>query len=190
MGQEASSDLIMALSEQEKHDAFAILPPIFTKLIPSGFTLADVTSEGTARYNCIAYAAKDESQPWWPMPHGSLRYFYWPPGLPRQSVPTKENFFRAFEGLGYKKCKSRKYNPKFERVVLYVDNNDVPTHMARELGDGIWYSKLGNEQDIRQHTFDAVENQIYGTAKYFMRKRLTDAWYTKWLRKLLRTGPV
>ena len=44
--------------------------------------------------------------------------------------------------------------------------------MAREIGNGVWYSKLGDEQDIRHHVFDAVENEIYGEARYFMSRPL------------------
>ena len=44
--------------------------------------------------------------------------------------------------------------------------------MARELGDGVWYSKLGDEQDIRQHTLTAIESDRYGKATYYLRKPL------------------
>ncbi|SRR6266498_3617854 len=179
----------MPVSNQEKQNAFADLSPCFPKLLAVGFLPDDVTSEGTPIYNCIAYAAKDDTRPWWPMPHWmSSRYYYWPPHLPRQVVATKDNFLRAFDWLGYELCKTGKRERGFEKVVLYVDANDAPKHMARELGDGVWYSKLGDEQDIRHHTFDAVENQIYGVAQYFMRKRLNAPWYKRCLRKLLRIG--
>jgi hypothetical protein len=52
--------------------------------------------------------------------------------------------------------------------------------MARELGDGIWYSKLGDEQDIRHYVLTAVESPTYGEAKYFMRKPLEG--YPMWKR--------
>lgn len=159
--------------QKEKQQAFAELPAVFPRLLPAGFAINDLTSKKTPVYNCIAYAAKDETQPWWPMPlHMSFpKYFYWPPDLPRQIIPTVENFFRAFEKLGYERCATGAREHGFEKVAIYV-KNDVPQHMARELGDGVWYSKLGNEQDIRHHSLDAVENRTYGTAEYFMRKRM------------------
>jgi hypothetical protein len=162
----------MANWRQEQQQAFAGLGLVFPKLLPAGFTIDDVTSPKTPVYNCIAYAAKDETRPWWPMPqHFGPRYFYWPPDLPRQIIPTVENFFSAFEKLGYERCSTSDHEEGFEKVVLYVKNG-VPKHMAREIGDGVWYSKLGDEQDIRHHVFDAVENQIYGEARYFMRRPL------------------
>jgi hypothetical protein len=157
---------------QEQQQAFIDLPVKFPKLVQIGISVDDVTSPKTPIYNCVAYAAQDETQPWWPMPqHLAPRYYYWPPGLPRQIIPTVENFFNAFETLGYERCSTGAREEGFEKVTIYV-RNGVPKHMARELGDGIWYSKLGDEQDIRQHVFDAVENPVYGDARYFMRKPL------------------
>src|ERR1017187_4287391 len=45
-----------------------------------------------SRYNCIAWAAGEQRRRWWP------------PQLPQEEV-TKENFIRAFELLGYRRCK-------------------------------------------------------------------------------------
>lgn len=181
--------------EEEKQWAFAALPLEWTGLPGTGFQLDDITSPWTIDYNCIAYAAKDFTQPWWPMPlwiiaQYGLRFYHWPPGLPREDTATVENFFRAFETLGYKRCRSGKHQRGYEKVAIYVDASNVPQHMARELGDGVWYSKLGDYQDIRHHGLEGAECATYGQAKYFMRKRLNDAWYTKWLKKLLKIDPA
>jgi len=168
---------------REKRQAFDELPRSFPNLLTAGFVLDDVTSRKTPTYNCIAYAAKDENQPWWPSPAlAGIRYYHWPEGLPRESTPTARNFIRAFESLGYKQCRDGTREWGYEKVAIYVDTNEVPTHMARELGDGVWCSKLGNEQDIRHHVLTAVENPAYGQAKYFLRKPL--ARYPKWKRAL------
>jgi hypothetical protein len=164
----------MAVSLQEKQQALSDLPPTFPKL---QLTLDDVTSSRTPDYNCIAYAAKDETKWWWPTPFWltamyRLPHHHWPQGLPREHPPTVENFLRAFEGEGYRRCKSGEHEYGYEKVALYVDVNRTPTHMARELGDGVWHSKLGEEQDIRHYVLDAVENQVYGKPSYYMRKRI------------------
>jgi hypothetical protein len=168
---------------REKQEALIALPQIFPKLSHTRFTLDDITSEKTEGYNCIAYAAKDESRPWWPAPRWlSLRYYYWPDCLPREHPATVENFFKAFEMLGYEWCQNGKRELGFEKVAIYVDPYGVPTHMAREPGDGVWYSKLGDLQDIRHHVLEALENQAYGKAAYFMRKPLEG--YPRWKRSL------
>lgn len=167
--------------DDEKRWAFAVLPRNFQNLLGAGFTINDVTSSYTINYNCIAYAAKDETQPWWPMPlSSSARYYHWPVGLPREDPATIGNFLRAFRGLGFRQCKDGRHEEGYEKVAIYVSANDEPTHMARELGDGVWFSKLGDWQDIRQHSLDAVETVAYGQAKYFMRKHIEGI--TRWAR--------
>ncbi len=161
--------------DQERLWAITTLPSAtwYPKL--RRFALGDVTSPFTPDYNCIAYAAKDMTQPWWPVPEWMMqlpgaRYYYWP--VERIYPPTVENFYRAFATEGFQPCKTGKHEHGYEKVAIYVVTGDEPKHMARELGDGIWYSKLGDFQDIRHYVFDAVENAGYGQAKYFMRKRI------------------
>jgi len=158
---------------QEKIQASKDLPKEFPGLKRLGFGVKDVTSRKTTLYNCIAYAAKDESRPWWPMrQRPGMRYYFWPDHLKR--VSTVSNFLLAFQWLGFEVCASGEHEAGYEKVALYVNENDEPKHMARELGDGVWYSKLGDEQDIRQHTLTAIENDRYGTAAYYLRKPLPD----------------
>lgn len=153
---------------QEKLQAQKDLPNKFPKLKRVRF---EVTSKGVFTYNCIAYAAKDETKPWWPIKYRpGARYYYWPDDVPRKA--TVPNFILAFEKLGFEQCDTGDHEERYEKVALYVDDDDKPTHMARELGDGVWASKLGDFQDIRHHTLEAVENDTYGKAKYFMRKPL------------------
>lgn len=163
--------------DEEKQWASTYLHRGWPKLSQAGFTINDVTSRWTIKYNCIAFAAKDETQPWWPVPPGaSPRYYYWPPGLPLEE--NVRSFLAAFATLGFEQCQTSGHEFGYEKVALYVDAYDSPKHMARELGDGIWYSKLGDYQDIRHHALDGVENAVYGQAKYFMRKRV--AGISKW----------
>jgi hypothetical protein len=135
MGKEERSDLMLPRLERfrEKRQAFVDLPQIFPNLIGAGFNLDDVTSRKTPCYNCIAFAAKDENQPWWPMPDSpgipGLLYYYWPKGLPRESPATVGNFIRAFETLDFKQCRDGRHEWGYEKVAIYVDANDVPTHM-------------------------------------------------------------
>jgi hypothetical protein len=159
----------------EKQWAFVHLPSGWPNLRSVRFTVNDVTSKHTSLYNCIAYAAKDETQPWWPVPEAMMRqpgarYFHWP--VKRVYPATVENFFEAFKTRGYKPCKTEKREFGYEKVAIYVDVNDEIKHMARELGDGVWFSKLGDCQDIRHNALEGVESAGYGQARHFMRKRL------------------
>lgn len=156
---------------QEKVEAHRKLPKLFPRLTEVPFTVVDVTSPKTMAYNCAAYAFKDETKPWWPIdPKKSDRYYYWPDGLPRNN--SVEDFFLAFEREGFEKCETGEHEEGFEKIAIYVNDSNVPKHLARNIGDGRWQSKLGDMQDIHQHTLEAVEIADYGKAKYFMRKRL------------------
>lgn len=156
---------------EEKVRAHRDLPKKFPKLKDVPFTVADVTSRQTFAYNCAAYAFKDETKPWWPIdPKKVGRRYYWPDGLPRNN--SVEDFFLAFEREGFEKCDTGEHEEGYEKVAIYVNESNVPQHLARDIGDGRWQSKLGDLQDIHQHTLEAVEIESYGKAKYFMRKRL------------------
>lgn len=136
---------------QEKLSAYQDLPKRFPNLKRVPFTVQDVTSRGTLVYNCAAYAAKDETKPWWPIgPKKAGRYYYWPDGLPRNN--TVVDFFVMFEQMGFEKCATGDYEEGYEKVAIYVDAADAPKHLARDDGDGRWKSKLGDLQDVRQHT--------------------------------------
>lgn len=166
---------VFATWDEEQQWAFENLPKGFPNLIRNGFTKDDVTSPWVIHYNCVGFAAKDETRWWWPAPlFPGAMYMHWPEGLPRENTASVQNFYSAFETLGFKICSDGKSEKGFEKVAIYVDSSNIPTHMARELGDGVWQSKLGSFQDIRHHTLDSVETRVYGKAKYFMKKRLDD----------------
>jgi hypothetical protein len=50
----------------------------------------------------------------------------------------------------------------FEKIAIYVDGDGVPTHAARQLSDGAWTSKLGEWEDIRHLTLEAMEDDGLG----------------------------
>lgn len=134
---------------------------LFPKLKPSGYKL---TSLRTPQYNCIAWAAGDSANFWWPDPPG-----YWPPGVPRQR--TMAAFIAAYATVGYAPCADGTLEIGFERVALYADGNGLPTHAARQLVNGRWTSKLGKLEDI-EHELVGVEGDSYGTVAQYLRRPL------------------
>lgn len=58
----------------------------------------------------------------------------------------------------------------FEKVAIYADDNDVPTHAARSLPHGVWSSKMGDGEDIEHTTLSVVEGRNYGKAKRFLKR--------------------
>jgi hypothetical protein len=138
------------------------IPGTFENALREGFDVhRDCKSDRTPNYNCIAWAAGKTNAPWWPI---DLHPYFWPPGLSK-GVETLDNFLRAFETEGYVACVDASIEPGFEKIAIYVDDNDVPTHAARSLQNGMWTSKLGDEEDIEHATLRVVEGFVYGTAK-------------------------
>jgi hypothetical protein len=121
------------------------------------------TSPTTSFYNCIGFAAGETDRWWWP-----TGGYYWPPEAPR--IETIEAFVAAFQTLGYELCENRELEPNFEKIAIYVDTNDKPRHMARQLASGRWTSKLGSDIDIEHHELIGLEGVTYGTARYFMKR--------------------
>jgi hypothetical protein len=124
-----------------------------------------ITSEATDQYNCVAWAAQETRRWWWPSESDDD---YWPLAT-REETP--EAFKRAFAmKRGYEGCDGAELELGWEKIVLYVLDGK-PTHMARQLADGSWTSKLGPGRDIMHHTLAALEGPMYGAARHFMKRR-------------------
>ncbi|MCW8138042.1 MAG: hypothetical protein KIT58_03965 [Planctomycetota bacterium] len=123
------------------------------------------TSEPTPRYNCIAWAADDKFNFWWPKPR-ALGY-HWPKGAPR--VRTLDAFQKAFELRSYQLCADGAHEIGFEKIAIYADSDGLPTHAARQLPNGRWTSKLGSLDDI-EHELRALDGALYGQPVLFMRR--------------------
>lgn len=128
-------------------------------------------SPSTVNYNCIAWAAGETHRCWWPIDHPR---YYWPIHISKEeSIPC---FLRTFqEEFGYEVCPDGQLQRGYEKVALFVDAQQIPTHMARQLPTGVWTSKLGDFQDIEHHTLEALEGNTYGTVARYMRRRMPDA---------------
>ncbi len=124
-----------------------------------------LTSQATRQYNCIAWAAGKDDKWWWPV-RG-----YWP-GQGRKDESPKA-FIEAFARLGYSPCETDTLEDGFEKVAIYVGGNGLVTHMARQLGDGRWTSKLGEGVDIA-HALEGICGDRYGDVAKILRRTRTD----------------
>ena len=123
-----------------------------------------ITSEATKRYNCIAWAADCDTMWWWP-----TKFYFWPENVAREE--TGSAFLAAFETLGYEKCENGLLEAGYEKVALFADPNTyLPTHAARQLSDGRWTSKLGEEKGIEHEKAEDVSGPSYGNVVQFMRR--------------------
>jgi hypothetical protein len=124
-------------------------------------------SIATERYNCIAFAADDQSINWWPA--ANKLDGYWP--IAKREV-TLSCFKEAFGSVGYEECHDGSLEESFEKIAIYVFNGE-PTHAAKQIPDGRWKSKLGFEEDIEHNTVKAVEDDCcYGKAVQYMKREI------------------
>ena len=144
----------------------AVQEASFPKLSSSDY---EVTSERSRNYNCIAYAADDVSRKWACLPFVP---YYWPPDAMQGS--GIDALISAYEAIGYETCGDGEIERGFEKVALYVDANDVWTHAAKQLRNGHWTSKLGDEEDIRHAELESLEGKYYGTVVQFMKRPCND----------------
>jgi hypothetical protein len=115
----------------------------------------------------VAWAAQRTNQWWWPFT-GQKRNHYWPLAERNEKV---ECFVRVFAARGYSQCEGGSHEPEWEKVAFYVDEHGECQHVALQLEDGSWTSKLGDFEDIRHETLRALEGGDYGHARYFMKRR-------------------
>jgi hypothetical protein len=127
-----------------------------------GHTPYEITSPITPLYNCIAHAADDDTKWWWPSSDS-----YWPAAGCDDSVDSFVHTFCQF--LGYEICADGKLEEGFLKVAIYAISGQTK-HMARQLPDGSWTSKLGKHHDI-SHTLQGLEGTTYGSVAAYLRRR-------------------
>ncbi len=110
------------------------------------------TSPETPIYNCIAWAAGDDTRWWEPADDA-----YWPNGISR--IITFEVYVQAFATLGYESCDNEHLEHDFEKVAIFVGDEGEPTHAARQLENGKWTSKLGQFIDV-EHELHTLRDYV------------------------------
>lgn len=128
-----------------------------------------ITSPKTALYNCVAWAAGQVEAWWWPDP---MEQAFWPLGIPRRE--TLDVFIQAFGTIGYVPCETSDLEPCFEKIAIYVDALGKPTHVAKQLPDGNWTSKLGKLEDIEHATLAGLTGFQYGSVALFLKRSLQE----------------
>ena len=103
----------------------------------------DIICPESTRYNCIAYAAGDTSQPW-----GDEEGYHWPEEV--TTSPTIRGLENLFKWLGFKKCHGPRLEPGYQKVALYA-NQGFWQHAALQMPNGRWRSKLGKGGPLIEH---------------------------------------
>src|SRR3989338_4893773 len=139
------------------------LEQIFPNLASAGYK---ITSPATEEYNCIAWAINKVDTVFWP---DTLDLFSWPDTLPREEdLGVVSSFFRSH---GYEDCTNTTLEKGFQKIALYVTDNDKFTHVARQLHDGNWTSKIAEHEDITHNSLAALVGNRCGQVGSVMKIR-------------------
>lgn len=123
-------------------------------------------SPAVPNYNCIAWAMSDTVH-WWEPSNPDT---FWPQGAPH--ARTIDAYVAAISLAGYVPCDGPALEHGFEKIALFVSQQGVPTHAARQLPSGSWTSKLGRFVDI-EHELSALEGQQYGQVSVILKRRVS-----------------
>ena len=133
---------------------------LFPNLGNSGY---EITGEASDEYNCIAWAL-GTTAPWWGYQDPGD---YWPPSLPRDHwIGT---VMRLFADEGFEVCEDDSIEPRYEKIALYAFVGRF-THVARQLADGRWTSKLGNREVITHPSLVGLASSFFGEVHCIMRR--------------------
>lgn len=125
-----------------------------------------ITSPTDVRYNCVAWAMGDTTANWWPEPDSPE--YYWPEGALRDG--TVEAFVDGFRVLGFEICAQPDLESEFDKIAVFATHAGSPLHVARQLPNGRWTSKLGNDEDIEHSRLEDLAGGIYGYPAVLLRK--------------------
>jgi hypothetical protein len=122
-----------------------------------------ITSPRDRNYNCIALAAGDNRNWWWP---DEAEQDTWPVAVAR--LETVDAFRDAFATLGYLVCDGDHFEAGYEKIALFALAGK-PKHAARQLPSGRWISKLGPMEDI-EHALHDLTGMVYGLVVLVMKR--------------------
>lgn len=125
-----------------------------------------VSSPRTRVYNCIAWAAGLNDRWLWPTT------FFWP--IKTHTKESIDSFVDYFESLDFRECDDSDLEKNYEKIALFAQENKkgrlVPTHAARQLDNGHWTSKMGEDVDIIHQAVDNVSGPADGNPIKFMKR--------------------
>ena len=58
--------------------------------------------------------------------------------------------------MGYQECETDDLKSGFEKVAVFAGEESFPPHVARQVENGNWTSKLGRWQDIERQSLQSL----------------------------------
>lgn len=129
------------------------------------------TSCATDDYNCAAWAARDNTTNWWPISPDILPEYYWPEGALRDE--SLDAFVDGYSRIGFEVCDNADLEQGVEKIAVYASYSGDPKHVALQLANGRWTSKLGCDEDIEHNSLRDLQGGRYGYPALFMKRPRT-----------------
>lgn len=125
-------------------------------------------SKRTWDYNCVGFVAGDFR--WWHWDYPEI--YYWPEGIDRGHWCA--NYMAALSTVGFtEQTYDPGYDERFQTIAVY-HKGGVFKHVAMQIGDLAWHSKLGEYEDLI-HPLNALVGPCYGSVFRFMRRPKPEA---------------
>lgn len=124
------------------------------------------TSKKRKGHNCVGWALDDEVKDLDMLVFKNI-YNLNPDSLDH----TVKGYAKIFsERHGYLKCENDSVEEGYEKIALYGDEDNDFKHVARQLDNGNWVSKMGTLEDIEHFDLTSLIGDEYGLPKMFMKR--------------------
>jgi len=139
-----------------------VVTPRFREYFPNVSDSVQITSPETPEYNCFAWVT-GTTDAWWEPGRT------WP--IDASTDWNVDVVLKAYESQGFARCQDGASAPGFEKIAVYCNEGGEPTHVAKQLQNGRWSSKLGTWEDV-EHDLPDFEgaHPAYGQARVFMKR--------------------
>jgi hypothetical protein len=122
------------------------------------------TSDETILYNCVAYVLGEYDKIYSSYEEEGI----WIDGLEKTHTPKNyADFFKKIKG--FEICKNADFDDKYEKIAIYGLEDEF-LHVAIQLQNGKWSSKIGEYEDIEHNSLKAVGGGRYGYPIIFMQR--------------------
>ncbi|MFT3909943.1 MAG: hypothetical protein QM737_10990 [Ferruginibacter sp.] len=126
------------------------------------------TSEQTIDYNCVAWIVNQTDNP--------IDFSVDEEGDPLPDADLTSAPYKAyFESIGFTECENGDLEEGFQKIAIYEFPDGQFAHVAKQLENGHWSSKIGELEDIEHYSLNALEyenynGECYGVVKFFMKR--------------------
>lgn len=119
-------------------------------------------------YNCVAYTLGSKKYTIYPV---IAHQWIWPFDVSEDDSKNLNigNFLEFYKLFGYNLCRNSSYEPDFNKIALYTYNATYFVHAAIQKDDKWWISKMG-ENELFEHTLDALFNDNISRKVYFVKR--------------------